>query len=104
MILPKKVVNEIESICRSFLWNGSHALSSSEAVAWSSVCLPKSAGGLSFRSISDWNLAAMFKYVWAIAKKRRQLIGEMGALCTSRRKIGGRIGPLQQPADIGASS
>ncbi|KAM6563704.1 hypothetical protein CsatB_023702 [Cannabis sativa] len=27
----------------------------------------------------------------------------MGALCTSRRKIGGRIGPLQQPADIGAS-
>ncbi|KAM6544580.1 hypothetical protein CsatB_025316 [Cannabis sativa] len=30
MILPKEVVNEIESICRSFLWNGSHTLS----VSW----------------------------------------------------------------------
>ncbi|KAM6544056.1 hypothetical protein CsatB_008503 [Cannabis sativa] len=73
MILPRKVVLEIESICRSFLWNGNHVSTGSAAVAWNSICDTKSTSGLGFRNISDWNLAAMFKYVWAIAKKEDNL-------------------------------
>ncbi|XP_062103059.1 uncharacterized protein LOC133814064 [Humulus lupulus] len=33
----------------------------------------RAAGGLGFRRIHDWNLAAMGKYVWAIAKKKDNL-------------------------------
>ncbi|XP_030494848.2 uncharacterized protein LOC115710631 [Cannabis sativa] len=73
MLLPKKIVSEIESICRSFLWNGQYTLTGVPAVAWASVGQAKSSGGLGFRCISDWNKAALFKYVWAIAKKEDNL-------------------------------
>uniref|UniRef100_A0A803QQP2 Reverse transcriptase zinc-binding domain-containing protein n=1 Tax=Cannabis sativa TaxID=3483 RepID=A0A803QQP2_CANSA len=46
MVLPKKVISEIEAICRSFLWSGSHQLKGVAAVAWRNVCKGKSAGGL----------------------------------------------------------
>ncbi|XP_062101003.1 uncharacterized protein LOC133806927 [Humulus lupulus] len=51
MILPKKLLKEVEAICRAFLWKG----------------------GLGFRKLHDWNMAAMGKYVWAIAKKKDSL-------------------------------
>ncbi|XP_062080257.1 uncharacterized protein LOC133785015 [Humulus lupulus] len=33
----------------------------------------RAAGGLGFRKLHDWNMAAMGKYVWAIAKKKDSL-------------------------------
>uniref|UniRef100_A0A803P1Z5 Uncharacterized protein n=1 Tax=Cannabis sativa TaxID=3483 RepID=A0A803P1Z5_CANSA len=42
---------------------------SGRRVAWASACQPKSSGGLGFRCIADWNKAALYKYVWATAKK-----------------------------------
>ena len=38
-------------------------------VNWSSVCTPKSAGGLGVRNTFLWNIAALGKYVWAVEKK-----------------------------------
>uniref|UniRef100_A0A803QPV1 Reverse transcriptase domain-containing protein n=1 Tax=Cannabis sativa TaxID=3483 RepID=A0A803QPV1_CANSA len=69
MILPKKTVNEIEAICRAFLWKGQHAMTSPGLIAWNSVCQAKSEGGIGFRKVEEWNRASMFKYVWAIANK-----------------------------------
>lgn len=43
--------------------------SSGAKVSWDSVCLPKPEGGLGFRRLHDWNVAAMTKYIWALAKK-----------------------------------
>ncbi|XP_030477945.2 uncharacterized protein LOC115694981 [Cannabis sativa] len=68
-VAKKKVISEIEAICRSFLWSGSHQLKGTAAVAWRNVCKGKSAGGLGLKQVTEWNIAAMFKYVWAIAKK-----------------------------------
>ncbi|XP_062110644.1 uncharacterized protein LOC133822358 [Humulus lupulus] len=73
MVLPKKLLKDIEAICRAFLWKGVADSHSPGAVAWSTVCTPKSAGGLGFRRILEWNLAALGKYVWAIASKKDNL-------------------------------
>uniref|UniRef100_A0A803PLA9 Uncharacterized protein n=1 Tax=Cannabis sativa TaxID=3483 RepID=A0A803PLA9_CANSA len=69
MILPKKIVNEIEVICRAFLWKGQHSMTESTLIAWEFVCQAKSEGGIGFKKVAEWNRAAMFKYVWAIANK-----------------------------------
>uniref|UniRef100_A0A803P5F4 Myb-like domain-containing protein n=1 Tax=Cannabis sativa TaxID=3483 RepID=A0A803P5F4_CANSA len=56
-----------------YVKNGSHTFTSLAAVTCSSICLFESARGLGFKSILDWNLATMFKYVCAIAKKKNNL-------------------------------
>lgn len=68
-VLPKKVLSDVERILRSFFWTGPDMKSSGAKVSWDSVCLPKPEGGLGFRRLKDWNVAAMTKYIWALAKK-----------------------------------
>ncbi|XP_028070654.1 uncharacterized protein LOC114273089 [Camellia sinensis] len=63
-ILPKKVIREIESILRAFLWSGSELKTHSAKIAWDSVCAPKNEGGLGFKSLDIWNRAAIAKHVW----------------------------------------
>uniref|UniRef100_A0A803QNY4 Reverse transcriptase zinc-binding domain-containing protein n=1 Tax=Cannabis sativa TaxID=3483 RepID=A0A803QNY4_CANSA len=69
-ILPKKLLKDIEAVCRSFLWKGTQETSSPGLVAWDNICQTKSAGGLGFRNIKEWNVAAMGRYVWDIASKK----------------------------------
>ncbi|XP_062100601.1 uncharacterized protein LOC133806528 [Humulus lupulus] len=69
MILPK----DVEAICRAFLWKGLADSNGLGLVAWHHVCLPKKVGGLGFWKVLDWNMAAMRKYVWAIATKKENL-------------------------------
>ncbi|XP_062075816.1 uncharacterized protein LOC133779936 [Humulus lupulus] len=73
MILPKRLLRDVEAICRAFLWKGLAGSNSPGLVAWHHVCSPKKAGGLGFRKVIDWNMAAMGKYVWAIATKKDNL-------------------------------
>ncbi|CAA7013484.1 unnamed protein product [Microthlaspi erraticum] len=54
-ILPKGCIKQIESLCSRFLWSGSIQLSRKAKVAWHTVCLPKSEGGLGLRRLSEWN-------------------------------------------------
>uniref|UniRef100_A0A803PLX2 Reverse transcriptase n=1 Tax=Cannabis sativa TaxID=3483 RepID=A0A803PLX2_CANSA len=69
LILPKKVVNNIEAICRNFLWNAKAEYHGPSAIAWDFICQPKAAGGIGFKDIASWNKAAMGKYIWATANK-----------------------------------
>ncbi|XP_062075390.1 uncharacterized protein LOC133779445 [Humulus lupulus] len=73
MLLPKKVIKEIEAICRAFLWTGQQMMVGAGKIAWDSMCKPKAAGGIGFKNIAEWNKAAMFKYVWAVAAKEDNL-------------------------------
>ncbi|XP_062118628.1 uncharacterized protein LOC133832277 [Humulus lupulus] len=73
MLLPKKLLKEIEAICRAFLWNGQQMMAGAGQIAWDSICKPKAVGGIGFKNISEWNKAAMFKYVWAVAAKEDNL-------------------------------
>ncbi|KAM6587728.1 hypothetical protein CsatA_010333 [Cannabis sativa] len=71
--LPKKVIQELEAICREFLWKGQHIMQGAGNIAWSKVFQPKSEGGAGFTKTTEWNVAALFKYVWAIANKEDNL-------------------------------
>ncbi|XP_062114689.1 uncharacterized protein LOC133825809 [Humulus lupulus] len=73
MILPKRLLRDVEAVCRAYLWKGLAGSNSPGLVAWHHVCSPKKAGGLGFRNVIDWNMAAMGKYVWAIATKKDNL-------------------------------
>uniref|UniRef100_A0A803PG06 Reverse transcriptase zinc-binding domain-containing protein n=1 Tax=Cannabis sativa TaxID=3483 RepID=A0A803PG06_CANSA len=73
MVLPKKVIKEIEGICRSFLWTGKSLMEGAGAVGWEKLCYPKKEGGLGLLNIAQWNIAAMFKHIWAVANKKDNL-------------------------------
>lgn len=68
-MIPSLVLKDIEKVCRAFLWYGSYFDTTTGNVKWKDVCTPKSAGGLGFRSIKEWNKVVLAKYLWAIAIK-----------------------------------
>lgn len=72
-VLPRKVLQEIEKICKSYLWIGEYFSSKGGYVAWPKVCIPKYAVGLGIRNITQWNIAAMGRYTWAILVKKDNL-------------------------------
>ncbi|XP_058734321.1 uncharacterized protein LOC131606051 [Vicia villosa] len=69
---PKKVIKQIEALCQNYLWSGT-MMSKKAPIAWESVCLPKSAGGLNIISLQVWNKAIMGKLLWNIHKKADKL-------------------------------
>ncbi|XP_062074820.1 uncharacterized protein LOC133778814 [Humulus lupulus] len=73
MVIPKRVLKKINTICRSFLWRGSAESYTPRYVAWEQLCRSKSEGGLGIRNSLLWNMAAIAKYVWAIASKQDNL-------------------------------
>ncbi|KAM6567268.1 hypothetical protein CsatA_026396 [Cannabis sativa] len=73
MILPKRVVADIEAICRSFLGKGQSVMAGAGNIAWKNICKPKKSGGIGFMSIHEWNKAAVIKNIWAIASKKDNL-------------------------------
>ncbi|XP_062085554.1 uncharacterized protein LOC133791650 [Humulus lupulus] len=73
MILPKKVMKDIDAICRAFLWRGMSDNVGPRLVAWLNICNNKTGGGLGFKRVVDWNIAAIGKYIWAIASKKDNL-------------------------------
>ncbi|XP_057248964.1 uncharacterized protein LOC130590508 [Beta vulgaris subsp. vulgaris] len=50
-VLPTKVIKEIQSLCRNFLWTRLNAKSKKAHVAWDTICLKKVCGG--------WNIKNM---------------------------------------------
>ncbi|XP_019248423.1 PREDICTED: uncharacterized protein LOC109227679 [Nicotiana attenuata] len=72
-ILPKKVVQLITSVCRTFLWTGSCEASRKALVSWESLCMPRSAGGLKLIDYTLWNRAAICKLIWAVSTRKESL-------------------------------
>lgn len=42
-------------------------------MAWETVCLPKSAGGLNLLNLRMWNQAAICQLLWALSMKKEKL-------------------------------
>jgi len=62
--MPVAVATEIEKKFRCFLWSGKEEGRSLCNVGWSTVSLPKSAGGLGIGSLRNKNNALLFKWLW----------------------------------------
>ena len=61
LILPRRVVHLVNSICRSFLWFDTHDSHKPDHVNWDVICKPKIASGLGIKNIQVWNAAAVGK-------------------------------------------
>ncbi|CAO2830753.1 unnamed protein product [Amaranthus hypochondriacus] len=67
-ILPRKVINIVNSICRSFFWFGVQENHKTGNVNWEEVCRPKREGGLGTRNLEVWNIATVGEIAWHLAK------------------------------------
>lgn len=67
-MLPKGVLKIIQSLFSRFLWNG-HAQGPSKAkIAWTTVTLPMSEGGLGIKDVCEWNKALILKHLIAVIR------------------------------------
>ncbi|KAM6574537.1 hypothetical protein CsatA_022864 [Cannabis sativa] len=54
IIMPKRILNSIEAICRAFLWKGQAMFHGAGAMAWDNVCQPKATWGLGITKLETW--------------------------------------------------
>ncbi|KAH7846413.1 hypothetical protein Vadar_013777 [Vaccinium darrowii] len=71
-ILHKKVIKEVETILRSFLWSGPDLKKSGAKVSWEHLCSPKQEGGLGLKSLQVWNKSAIAKHIWFLISGGKQ--------------------------------
>ncbi|KAD3066367.1 hypothetical protein E3N88_34247 [Mikania micrantha] len=72
-VLPISVLNDLEKMCRSFLWNNSDPIRGKAKVKWKECCLPVKHGGLGLKSLRSWNTALMSRHIWNIISHKNSL-------------------------------
>ncbi|KAL3500951.1 hypothetical protein ACH5RR_035400 [Cinchona calisaya] len=72
-ILPKAVLNKINSFLASFLWSGDTNNHYSAKVKWKEVCTPCKEGELGIIDIILWNKCLILKQVWNVCCKKDSL-------------------------------
>ncbi|XP_019226034.1 PREDICTED: uncharacterized protein LOC109207550 [Nicotiana attenuata] len=72
-LIPKKIIQLVNSVCRIFLWTGSYSPSKRALISWDRICMPVSAGGLNVINFEWWNKAALCKLMWAVHSKKDAL-------------------------------
>jgi hypothetical protein len=72
-ILPARIIHDLEQLMRGFLWCQGEMKKGKAKVAWDSVCMPKSEGGLGIRRLADFNIALMTTHIWSILTHKESL-------------------------------
>lgn len=73
VFLPMHVCDEIDRICRRFVWGDEDNHRKVHTVPWNEVCMPKNSGGLRLKSMRDMNRAFMMKAGWRLCVRRKAL-------------------------------
>ena len=71
--LPNQCIQEINSICATFLWSGPVLSTQKAKVAWADVCMPKDEGGLGLKNLTEMNRVSSLKLIWRILSARSSL-------------------------------
>nr|KYP36270.1 Putative ribonuclease H protein At1g65750 family [Cajanus cajan] len=71
--LPRRTCDEIDRICRDFLWGGSRNNRRFHAIGWNKVYMAKEYGGLGLRSIRNVNTSFMMKNCWSLITEPHKL-------------------------------
>ncbi|KAJ0754284.1 putative RNA-directed DNA polymerase [Helianthus annuus] len=61
---PVKVLQDLESLIRKFLWGGTPEVKKVHWVAWDRVASPVKMGGLGLQNLRDINIALLSKWGW----------------------------------------
>jgi len=70
MILPQEVIDQINTICRSYLRGAPADYKRSPLISCRTTCNPNKQGGLGLKNLSVWNKASIAKLLWIIEKKK----------------------------------
>lgn len=71
--LSKFVIQNINNVCRSFIWTEGHEVKRKSLVVWKTICSSISQWGLNITNSEIWNQVAMLKCLWNIGKKSDNL-------------------------------
>nr|KYP71696.1 Putative ribonuclease H protein At1g65750 family [Cajanus cajan] len=71
--LPKSICDEVDRLCRNFLWGESSNHKKYHAIGWNKICRPKEAGGLGLRSMRNVNTTYMMKNCWNLIQDPHKL-------------------------------
>ncbi|KAJ1421161.1 ribonuclease H [Sesbania bispinosa] len=66
VVIPCFVCEEIERLCKIFIWVTTQARKRCHLISWDKICRPKEFGGLGFRPLRVSNEAYMIKLAWNI--------------------------------------
>ncbi|XP_015159266.1 uncharacterized protein [Solanum tuberosum] len=72
-ILPKKISQLIDQMCKRFLWTGKAEVTKKALVAWSRLCQPQSAGGMNMIDMEIWNKVAISKLLRNMCTKKNKI-------------------------------
>ncbi|KAI0513446.1 hypothetical protein KFK09_009467 [Dendrobium nobile] len=72
-IVPKRVLHELEKLCRSFIWHKNDGINGMHYVAWDDLCKPRCWGGLGLHS-PLWKVGSLrSKLAWNFIQKPQSL-------------------------------
>lgn len=66
MMFPNTVHNDIDKICRHFIWDSSENDRKISLVPWKQIAMPKELGGLGFWSAKIMNNSFLIKVTWGL--------------------------------------
>ncbi|KAG8652848.1 hypothetical protein MANES_06G141650v8 [Manihot esculenta] len=66
VLLPSFVCEEIDKMCRQFIWGSTSTERKVNLVPWEHVIHPKDMGGLGFRSAKIMNTSFLLKLAWTL--------------------------------------
>lgn len=72
-VLPKAVINEMEKLCRNFLWHGNDGVRRGGLLAWKKVCQQKEMCGQGAKPFMLWNQAMQMKHTWELIQGKKTL-------------------------------
>lgn len=99
--IPASICDEIERLCRDFIWGSTPEARKNHLISWETICSPKEMGGLGFRSLRLENAAYLMKLQWEVMIKREALWVQVlrfkygcGNLLVPNMKCGTRVSHL----------
>lgn len=64
-------MQQVETICRRFLWIAEHQNKGKAPIAWETICKPKVVGGLNISEVQYWNKATIVKHMWSLSPQKK---------------------------------